>query len=265
MKLKWGKEKIYRNKNWLEDKYVGEKLTIARIGELCDLSYTVIWKWLNRLKIPIRSRGEAQHLSRGNNCNLSIEAIHWLYGELLGDGCLEACSPYSARVHYASKYKEYAQYVSDKLKFFGIKRSGKIYKQYIKKDNCYIYSYNSLSYAELLTIRKKWYPDGKKIVPRDIVLTPLVCRQWYIGDGCLTHPKNARPSIILSTDCFLQKDVNWLIKQLINLGFKATRQKSNNRLRISSYSTKYFIDYIGRCPVECYKYKWDYNKKGGKV
>ena len=202
MKLKWGNKKLYQNKEWLKNKYINEKLPTTQISKICYSTISTIKYWLKKFNIPIRSISEAQHLSRGNHCSFSIEAIHWINGELLGDGCLESCSSYSARFHYASKYKEYAQYVSNKLKSFGIKRSGKIYRQYIEKDNCYIYCYNSLSYAELLYLRNIWYPEGIKIVPKGLILSPLTVRQWYIGDGCLRHPKKQRPSIMLSTDSY---------------------------------------------------------------
>lgn len=31
--------------------------------------------------------------------------------------------------------------------------------------------------------RIRWYPDGKKIVPPDLVITPIVLAHWFIGDG----------------------------------------------------------------------------------
>ena len=95
-------------------------------------------------------------------------------------------------------------------------------------------------------------------MPRDIKLTPLVCRQWYIGDGCLKHPKNGRPYIELSTCGFSISDVSWLVGELNKLGIKTTRCNSNNIIEISTHSTRAFLNYIGECPVECYKYKWNY-------
>ena len=69
-------------------------------------------------------------MSRRNNCNLSIEATHWIDGELLGDGCLHKISPRSAIFVYASKYQEYIEYVRDTLKSFGIEQAGKINRYY---------------------------------------------------------------------------------------------------------------------------------------
>jgi len=203
-------------------------------------------------------------MAKQKHCNLSQEAEEWLNGELLGDGCLQSpnASTYpisrSARFKYGSKYLKYCQYVSDTLNSFGIEQSGKITERYHKDWGNYSYCYNSRCYVELLPTQKKWYPEGKKIVPKDIELTPLVCRQWYIGDGCLVRKKWNRLNITLSTYNFSIPDVEWLVKELNKLKFKTTRKPSNNIIHISSYSTQDFLNYIGECPVICYQYKWSY-------
>lgn len=250
--------KKYKSRDWLNQKYRVEGLSPHWIAILCNCGKTTIWRWLIKLNIPFRSHSEAGHLAKANHCDLSKEARQWIDGELLGDGCLRATSKYSARFTYSSKYLEYVQYVSNTLKLFGIKKTGKIYKKYNKKFDCYSYKCNSLSYEELLPIRNRWYPEGKKIIPRDLKLTPLMLRQEYIGDGCLHHLKKGRPHITLYTNGFPVSDVEWLVKQLNKLGFKSTRQPSENAIGISAKSTKDFLNYIGKSPVKCYDYKWAY-------
>jgi len=250
--------KMYRNREWLKQKYIDERLSTTQISKLCNSGNTVIANWLHRLNISICSCSKAIHLRKTNHCSLSEKSIEWINGELLGDGSLESSCIYSARFVYTSQYPEYIRYVSDALKSYNI--LGKIYKCKNKKSGNYDYSFHGITYAELLPIRNQWYPNGKKIIPRDIVLTPLVCRQWYIGDGFLTHTQKGTQYIRLSTDDFLQEDINWLIKELLKIGFKATIQPSSNRIIISVYSTKAFLKYIGDCPVECYQYKWNYIK-----
>jgi len=249
--------KLYKDKKWLYQKYINEKLSANKIGKLCGIFG--IGYWLKKYNILIRSRSEANHLSKANHCNLSEEASEWINGELLGDGCLFSESIYSASFRYQSKYIEYIKYISDTLNSFGIKQSGKIIKNYNKKYGNCSYYYSSCSYVELYPIRKQWYPEGKKIIPKDIILTPLTCRQWYIGDGNLKHYKEKkRPSISLATCGFSILDVEWLITQLFKLGFKITRWPISNIIGISTYSTKEFLEYIGHCPTKCYKYKWAY-------
>ena len=250
------KEKLYQNRDWLYMMYWIKKLSMYQIAKEIGRSCMPIRYWLHKFNIPIRSNQESVRLAKGNHCKVSKEALEWINGELLGDGHLESQSPCSARFQYDSKYLEYAQYVSDTLKFFGIEQCGEINERYYKDMGCYTYHYQSRYYVELLPIRKQWYPNSKKIVPKDIKLTPLTLRQYYIGDGCLAHPQRARPYIILATYGFPISDVEWLVNELNKLDFKATRRNSDNSIHISTFSTQDFLNYIGKCPIECYKYKW---------
>ena len=190
---------------------------------------------------------------------LSRKAREWLDGELLGDGSISKPKfRYAACFTYGSKYLEYVQYVASTLKDFGIGQTGKI-NEYVRKDGSGSgFFYKSNTYAELLPFRARWYSNDKKIVPRDIKLTPITCRQWYIGDGSLVKPRVSKRSyIVLCTDSFPVEDVQWLVERLADIGLLATRTPSKNRIQISGYSTLDFLNYIGECPVECYLYKWD--------
>ena len=245
----------YRNREWLEGKYIKEKLSQDKIAKLCNVNQNTIWKWLHKYNIPTRSISEGNHLRQANHCNLSIKAIEWINGELLGDGSVQLVSKYSARFTYGSKYLEYIEYVRDTLKSFGIKQAGKICKQINKRQGNVSYHYYSCGYPELLIIRKQWYPEGKKIIPRDIKITPITVRQHYIGDGNIYCPKTGNPSIRLCTYGFTVMDVEYYMGKLVELGIKATRN-IQNAINISAYSVKDFLKYIGDCPVECYQYKW---------
>ncbi len=246
------------DKKWLKKKYVKEKVSSHQIADTLKLSPTTIKKYLLKDNISCRSNSEAQHLRFVKHCKLSKNAIEWINGELLGDGCIHKTSSYSASFQYSSKHKEYIEYVSDMLNYFGIEQTGKI--RCLKDNHRVAYYYRSHSYPELLPIREQWYPNGKKVIPRDIELTPLTLRQHYIGDGSLQRSKKKNHStlVVLYTCGFAIPDVDWLVKQIIKLGIKATRGESRNRINISTYSTKDFLKYIGNCPVRCYQYKWAY-------
>ena len=93
-------EKLYRNKDWLNNIYLKEKLSTTKIAKICNVSDETIRCRLKKNNISCRSISESVHLAKTNHCNLSIEAINWIYGELLGDGCLQPISPFSARFQY---------------------------------------------------------------------------------------------------------------------------------------------------------------------
>jgi len=253
-------DNIYKNRDWLYTAYQTRKLSTHQIAKEVNAGSTTIWNWLYKFNIPTRSKSEGIHLAKANHCNLSQEAKEWIDGELLGDGCLWSQNFYSAYFIYDSKYLEYTQYILDTLKSFGIEQSGKINERKDKKWGNYSYRYCSYSYVELSPIRKRWYPKDKKIVPKDLELTPLTCRQWYIGDGCLKHHKRTKKGgfyIILYTNGFPVSDVRWLISELKRLNLKTTRLPSNNSISVSTHSTQNFLNYIGKCPVKCYQYKWN--------
>lgn len=252
--------KKYCDKYWIYKQYWDKKLTLSKIAKLCGVNHVTIYHWMKKFNIPFRSHGYAIHLALANYCDLSKEAKDFIDGELLGDGSLQSRSNYSAKFIYTSKYKEYINYISKILKSFGIKQSGKIVKYYNKKRNCYTHHYSSCDYVELLPIYKKWYPSGKKIIPKDLELNPLILRQFYIGEGCLRHHKKGRPNIVLSTEAFVYNDIENLCQKLNKLDFKVSMHKkyNNHTIYISSYSTKDFLNYIDGCPVACYRYKWNY-------
>jgi hypothetical protein len=246
---------LYQDKNWLYNKYGKEKLSTRDIAKILNVSHGTIKKWLHRQEIPVRPCGEGIHIKTANHFTVTKQFEDWINGELLGDGCLWSQSDYSAYILYSSKYLEYIDYISGTLEAFGIKQSG-----YIQKckagHKIYIYHYHSRNYSELKPFRNKWYPNGKKIIPEDLELTPLTLRQLYIGDGCLVKRHKWNPYISLATHCFTESELDFLINLFKNINIVA-RKDSQNRLNISTKSVKQFLNYIGSCPVECYKYKWN--------
>lgn len=246
---------MYKNKDWLYQKYIVEKLSSIEISKIINVHKVTILNWLRNHNIPIRSNSESKHIWQANHFDITNEFREWIDGELLGDGCLNSRSKYSARVKYSSKYLEYIDYIAESLKHFGIEQSGYIRKRE-PNPGAYSYHYTSKSYNELKDFHTRWYPEGKKIVPRDVRLTPITLRQWYLGDGCLYIPKTKRRRFItLAAYSFTDDDVYFLIKLFREIGIVATKPKSN-RIHISTQSVDKFLDYIGECPVYCYQYKW---------
>ena len=255
-----------RNKKNLLDLYYNKKLHLSQIAKRWNASPNTISKLMKQFKISFRSNSEVRHLSEGNYSNLTSQSIDWISGELLGDGHIAQISSYSAQFTYMSKFEEYARYVKRTLKTFGIESSPiKSYIKHLSSIQEYKqFNVSSHCYPELLEIRKKWYPEGKKIVPRNIKLTPLTCRQWYIGDGSICQKKRKSPGIILSTYAFPFQDVEFLIKQLKELNFQVTHSYKNI-IYMAPRSVRGFLDYIGTCPVRCYRYKWINQKKEKKL
>lgn len=256
----------YNNKEVLYNHYVGKEMSMPEIARHFNISRSLVQYYLRKYSIPTRDRAVASRQSRENHCSLSIEAIEFIYGELLGDMTIQSRHIYSANISYGSKYLEYINWLSTKLSSYGIEQCGNIYKRvYEQFNNAITYAYKSRRYVELRSIQDLFYPNGKKIIP-DIDFTPLVLRQWYIGDGSLRiRQNNRKDNIILSSCGFTKEDVLKAIDKLIGIGLKSNYWPASNTIHIPVSSVVDFLDYIGPCPVECYSYKWTTKNRKGQL
>lgn len=188
---------------------------------------------------------------------LSSEQEQVLIGGLLGDFYI-----YQNKNHKnagiscgrSSKDKEYAQYQADMFETFCNNRLEDIFTCDKRTGKTYHRVWFRTRVAEVFTpYRKKWYPDGKKIVPRDLILTPLICAIWFCDDGTvvLNKKKNKVHSMSLATDGFKKEDVEFLfslLKDTIGNGFvvqqKRYKGKSAFYIRLQKEAMVSFIKYI---------------------
>jgi len=260
----------YRNEAWLREHYIDLQESTYAMAQQADCNYETIRYWIHKFDIPVRTRSEGIFLATRNYLTISQELLDLLEGELLGDGYVGMRSLRSARYTHTSKYREYVEWLSREFSDLGLEQVGKInrYDGVSKGKSYMMYCYASRDYPELVPIREKWYPEGsrKKIVPKDLKLNSLICRQWYIGDGGFHNLAAGRPDIVFSTNDFDKASIDYLLKELRGKGFKVTHQPSHNKIGMSVKSVKDFLEYIGPCPIDCYQYKWDYqdNRKRAK-
>jgi len=259
-------DKLYQDRDWLYQQYVAEEKSTCKISKEIHVAKATIWKWLNRHNIQTRSRSEAFHIARRHSVDISQYLMSIIEGELLGDGSM-AVAKYglSARYKHGSKHLKYLEWLSGEMKNNGIMQTGRIlHRIHPLMNNCETWHYTSLFYTEFLDIRNRFYPNGIKIVPGDIVLNQINLRQFFIGDGSLIHDDrsdNIRPYAVISTYAFDKRSMDTLINQLKGLGFLASIM-TDNRIRIGARSTKDFIEYISPCPAaieDIYGYKFSYD------
>ena len=106
----------------------------------------------------------------------------------------------------------------------------------------------------------RWYDkNGKKHIPHDLILTPIVLTHWYIGDGGFDSDKGYLRQIQIAAHSFSYEERDHLVNLLKSLGFNASNRKKGI-ICISKKSVQDFLEYIGPCPVVCYQYKWDISK-----
>lgn len=117
-----------------------------------------------------------------------------LIGSMLGDGCLLRSKPTQNTSLLFSRTIKDIEYLQYELELFrnicsstrkpnqrihhckvsGSKNQNKLYEEA---------SFSTRKCPLLNSYHETWYPNGKKIVPRDLVLTPLVVAVWFCDDG----------------------------------------------------------------------------------
>jgi len=228
--------------------------------------------------------------------NLPKDVVEFINGELLGDGGVylrkNSLSFNSAYFTVTDVHKTYAEYLDRMLNELGLKTrkiSESTYSTSSEPRKKYCVS--TVSYAgDIEILHNRWYlTDGyfcpsceiffpneiidvlkqrdggvprykcpacnahrlqNKLIPIDLILTPLIIRQWYIGDGC-----SSGGYLSFCTKAFLLNDLQILQQKLREIGIIASIWK-NRVMYVNSKSVETFFKYIGKCPVECYNYKW---------
>lgn len=237
-------------------------ISAVDVGKICNRNYSTINHYARLLGIPVQTRSEAATKRRGT-LRLSGILLEILDGELLGDGCIQRPHTRSAHFTYATARGVYLSWLMRLLESHGLE--GRMYGPRHNKGSfgTVQYDYHSKRYPEMYDLYKRWYPNGKKAVPRDIQLTPTVCRHWYIGDGCCFTKRKAHHSLNLSisTMGFSWEDVRFLQSLLepVVPGTMISRQDGKPVLRFPKQAAPAFLAYIGPCPEgleEVYGYKW---------
>lgn len=153
----------------------------------------------------------------------SSEQVEIINGLMLGDGCISyprstSKYPRLTNVRKASDI-EYLKWQCEKLQCF-YSATPKLYSKLDIRtqktyNSCYVSSRSAPAFKEFYG---KWYPSGKKIVPRDLVLTPLTIAIWFCDDGHMRFSNDLEKVIFVkfSTDGFTKTDTEFLASLLSN-------------------------------------------------
>jgi len=179
-------------------------------------------------------------------CNLKDVEYEILDGIMISDGCLTSVTAISGRLSLGFKYDKTLDDIKIALP------SIEFGKTYISKNGNSFHN-KSKMYGDLLNENKRWYENGKKIIPNDFRLTPTSCYWWFIGDGY-----NTNNNVFLCTDSYTKEDNESIIKKINELGFKCSLT-TKNRIRLFKESSVRFLSWI--TPEnginKQYKYKWE--------
>lgn len=209
---------------------------------------------LRKNNINIRSIGENvtnYHIKNSpERYNLMLTQLQkeFVIGLLLGDGSLRVSK--TAKMPYyihTDKNLEYIEFLKKEFELIGIS-CGNI--RLSKYNNCY--SFQTKSYMCFQEIYDIFYPNKKRILP-DIKITSTILKYWYIGDGSLCKQQQTNRKRI-SIACIHFN--NYILNQLKELFGSNCNYYKSFHYHIPSTHVVKFLNFIGNCPVECYKYKW---------
>jgi len=196
------------------------------------------------------------------SCLLDETMLEVLDGHMLGDGNIEKPrldgSP-AARMNIKQKEGEFAKWVASFFPRCGLKIR-EIHRYDKRNGNTYhAWSGRTLHHPDFRKQYDRWYPDGKKVIPADVRLTPLSVLVWYLGDGSLDDG-SGYPRIGLYTQSFERRNIeSTLLPFLDDLcpDCFSLSKRNNIRSKKSSNGLEDFFDFIGeRSPVACYDYKF---------
>jgi hypothetical protein len=185
-----------------------------------------------------------------------------LIGSILGDGSIQqgrAGNAWFTKGQKASR-QEYVQWLHDELLPYSCRAFFSVKKYRLRtgeQRESLAFVMATHQHATFTALRQHWYPQGVKIVPADIHLTPLALAIWYCDDGT----NNTRlPGISLATNCFALNDVQRLAKELSRLGIDSgiSNEKGGHRIDVRSRYHAKFLDLVRpHIPWDCFQYKLD--------
>jgi hypothetical protein len=202
-------------------------------------------------------------------CNMTEQQMSIFDGLMISDAYLKKTNSewQNSSFKMMVKSREFAETVYNIFPSFPWSNSPiKTFDVYDKRTNNYHSSTVLSSKANLFFTkqRRRWYPNGKKIVPSDIKIDKDMLLWWYIGDGYLCR-KKARPNyrrIELATDSFSQNEIFNLIGLLKSfLNEDDNIYEERNEIMIGKKALCRFASlFENSCPVNYYKYKFEFGQ-----
>lgn len=114
------------------------------------------------------------------------------------------------------------------------------------------YRFFTKSLPEITYFYNTFYKNNRKIIPKDIRLSPLSLAVWYMDDGSKSYK-----SCYFNSQYFDDSCQNNLMKMLAELKIigRLNKDKKYKRIRITTQSTPYLMDIIKPYIISSMRYK----------
>jgi hypothetical protein len=196
------------------------------------------------------------------NIQPNKEIVDIIDGCLLGDGHITKVGNVFQVTSVSKKFIDYLEnvFIKNSILLRQLRITDECIKQFpgnAKPSKCKKkYTLATSTYDFLKQLRKRWYPNGKKIVPNNMGLSPIILLYWYLGDGCVNHHGGNCWVIELATNGFSYKDnieLQSKFKDAFGIDSHVYPCRKNNTYRMSISGIDNvikFFDVIGSCPFE---------------
>jgi hypothetical protein len=150
-----------------------------------------------------------------------------IIGSILGDGYLRIVPDRKnafLEINHSLKAKESVDW-----KYLMLKNiSGSAPKERENGENKKAYRFFTSQSSAMTELLKKFYQNGKKIVPPDLILDPIILAVWFMDDGSKSRDRD----VYLNTQQFSLLDQKRLIHLLRQFGLKARLNKDKKYYRV---------------------------------
>ena len=215
----------------------------------------------------IQARPSGWHKVSSIIIDMTEEMNDILNGAMLGDGHLRRYG-INANFYYGSKSYQHVKYVCDPFMKYCAGQGISYRNRYDKRTDKHYeyYEFSTIASPTFTEAHNRWYQNGIKNIPHDIILSPLICKIWYIGDGSLiSNPSCNSQRLMLYTNCFQKDDLENIILPQLNIFEPILCRMNKNKDDGTGYAIAIykkeniikFLEFIGSCPFDDYYYKWD--------
>ena len=175
-----------------------------------------------------------------------------IVGSLLGDGYMRiipARSDAFLEINHSIKAKEYVDYKFDSLK----RLCKSAPKERVTNEGRIAYRFFTRQYKVLTDLHNQFYRYGKKKIPIDLVIDPVLLSVLYMDDGSRSRDRD----VYLNTQQFSIADQKKLLYCLRSLDIRARMNKDKQyfRIRIMKESIATFMKIIAPYVIDSMKYK----------
>ncbi len=151
-----------------------------------------------------------------------------IIGSILGDGYVRIVPGRKdafLEINHSIKAKAYVDWKYDVLKNICVsppkeRKSGEEERR--------AYRFFTKQHPDITALLHTFYKNGRKTIPRDLQLNPLILAVWFMDDGS----KSRKHDVYLNTQQFSMKEQNILLHHLRNMGLHARLNKDKQYHRI---------------------------------